>query len=306
MPPVAHPAPTQAVAKVATPVSSKNGKKPATKTAAKPSAKAAPKPVEKPVEKAKASRPAARKPDSKPASKPASAPVKAPGRPAKAPRAAAQTSTITLSSKNYSSWSLRGWLMARFAGLEFDEVLISPDDADAKQEILLLSPSILVPCLTHEGIKVWDTLAIGEYLAERFPKSGLLPDDLAARSHCRAISGEMHSGFSSLRSALPMNLKGDFPGHKVWTRAEGDIERITSIWRECIERYGGPYLFGKQRCLADAMYAPVTTRFRTYHVKLDPVSDAYCDTIFAMPEMQEWIAAARLEPDDIEELDMDF
>ncbi len=106
----------------------------------------------------------------------------------------------------------------RFAGLPFNEVMVSPDDADAKKEILLLSPSILVPCLSHDGIKVWDTLAIGEYLAEVMPQSGLLPADRAARAHCRAISGEMHSGFASLRSALPMNLKGDFPGYKVWVR----------------------------------------------------------------------------------------
>ena len=213
---------------------------------------------------------------------------------------------LTLSSRNYSSWSLRGWLMARFAGLDFAEVMVGPDDADARQEILLLSPSIRVPCLTHEGIKVWDTLAIGEYLAEVVPDSGLLPKERAARAHCRAICGEMHSGFSSLRSALPMNLKGDFPGHKVWTRALADIDRITTIWNECIERYGGPFLFGTQRCMADAMYAPVTTRFTTYHVKLDRVSLLYCRQIGAMPEMQEWIADAKREPDEIAELDMDF
>src|SRR5262249_46484255 len=114
--------------------------------------------------------------------------------------------TLTISSKNYSSWSLRGWLLARFAVLDFDEVTVSPDDADARRELLLLSPSILVPCLTHAGIKVWDTLAIAEYLNEVKPKSGLLPADRAARAHCRAICGEMHSGFTSLRSALPMNL----------------------------------------------------------------------------------------------------
>jgi glutathione S-transferase len=218
----------------------------------------------------------------------------------------APTASLTLSSKNYSSWSLRGWLMARFAGLHFDEVMVSPDDADAKKEILLLSPSILVPCLTHDGIKVWDTLAIGEYLAEVVPASGLLPADRAARAHCRAICGEMHSGFASLRSALPMNLKGDFPGYKVWVRAEGDIERITAIWRECIGKYGGPYLFGASRCIADAMYAPVCTRFLTYHVKLDRTSILYCQTIMQMPEMKEWVAAAKQEPEDFEELDMEF
>ena len=220
-------------------------------------------------------------------------------------RVAAQAS-ITLSSKNYSSWSLRGWLIAKLAGLEFDEVMVSPDDANARKEILLLSPSILVPCLTHGGIKVWDTLAIGEYLDEVKPDAGLLPTDIAARAHCRAICGEMHSGFSSLRAALPMNLKGDFPGYKVWAKAEGDIERITTIWRDCISKYGGPFLFGDKPCIADAMYAPVVTRFLTYHVAVDRVCSAYGKQIMAMPEMKEWIAAAKLEHEDIEELDMEF
>jgi glutathione S-transferase len=115
----------------------------------------------------------------------------------------------------------------------------------------------------------------------------------------------MHSGFSSLRSALPMNLKGAFPGHKVWARAKGDIERVTAIWRECLEAYGGPFLFGK-RGMADAMYAPVATRFVTYDVKLDETCAAYCKRIMAQPEMIEWIKAARREPEEIEELDMEF
>src|SRR5580692_9199407 len=115
--------------------------------------------------------------------------------------------TLTLSSKNYSSWSLRGWLMTKLAGIDFDEVTIAPDDADARAEILLLSPSILVPCLTYQGIRVWDTLAIGEFLNEIAPKARLLPKDQAVRAHCRSICGEMHSGFVSLRQALPMNIK---------------------------------------------------------------------------------------------------
>ena len=213
--------------------------------------------------------------------------------------------TLTISSKNYSSWSLRGWLLARFAGLEFTEVAVAPDDADARKEILLLSPSILVPCLRHDGVKVWDTLAIAEYLNEIKPKSGLLPADRVARAHCRSICGEMHSGFASLRSALPMNLKRDFPGHKVWARAEGDIERIQTIWRECLKTYGGPFLFGK-RSMADAMYAPVVTRFATYHVKLDKPSATYCSEIMALPDLKAWIKAAKLEPEEIDELDMEF
>ena len=130
--------------------------------------------------------------------------------------------------------------------------------------------------------------------------------DRQARAHCRSISGEMHQGFANLRSALPMNLKGDFPGHKVWARALGDIERITAIWQECITRYGGPFLFGAKPCIADAMYAPVATRFLTYHVKIDRTSAAYCQQIMAMPEMKAWVAAARLEKDDMEEFDMEF
>jgi len=213
--------------------------------------------------------------------------------------------TLTISSKNYSSWSLRGWLLVKFAKLEFDEILVSPDDADSRKELLLLSPSILVPCLVHEGVKVWDTLAIAEYLHEIKPKSGLLPAERAARAHCRAICGEMHSGFTSLRSALPMNLKRTFTGYRVWGRAVADMERVTAIWRECLATYGGPFLFGK-RSMADAMYAPVATRFRTYGVPLDPVCQGYADRLLDMPEMLEWVAAAKAEAEEIDELDMEF
>ena len=216
------------------------------------------------------------------------------------------TATLTLSSKNYSSWSLRGWLLARFAGLPFAETMLPPDDPGVRAEILLLAPSILVPCLTHGNVKVWDTLAIAEYLNEIKPKAGLLPADRAARAHCRAVCGEMHSGFTSLRSALPMNLKGHFPGYKIWSRAQSDIERVAEIWTDCLQRYGGPWLFG-ERCMADAMYAPVVTRFKTYDVR---VSDKrlidYCLRVMQMAEMQEWIAAARNEPEQVDELEVEF
>jgi glutathione S-transferase len=214
--------------------------------------------------------------------------------------------TLTISSKNYSSWSLRGWLLARFAGLEFEEVVLPTDDPDVRAEMLLLAPSMLVPCLRHQGVKVWDTLAIAEYLNEIKPKAGLLPAERVARAHCRAVCGEMHSGFVSLRSALPMNLKGRFPGYKVWSRAQSDIERVYEIWRECLDTYGGPYLFGT-RTMADAMYAPVVTRLQTYDVRAtDKACAQYCVQIMAMPELREWIEAARLEPEDIDELEMEF
>jgi glutathione S-transferase len=213
--------------------------------------------------------------------------------------------TLTISSKNYSSWSLRGWLLTKFSGLPFEEIVMPVDDPSARAELLLLSPSILVPCLFHDGIKVWDTLAIAEYLNEVQPDAKLLPDDRRARAHCRAISGEMHSGFGSLRSALPMNLKAHFPGFKVWARAQSDIDRIVAIWRQCLEQYGGPYLFG-ERSVADAMYAPVVTRFVTYDVKHDPDIVEYGQRILALPEMQQWTVDAQQEVDEIDELDVEF
>jgi glutathione S-transferase len=215
------------------------------------------------------------------------------------------TAVLTISSKNYSSWSMRGWLLCKMAGLEFEEEVMSSDDPSTRAELLLLSPSFLVPCLRHKDVKVWDTLAIAEYLAEIAPKAGILPADRAARAHCRAVAGEMHSGFHNLRSALPMNLKAHFPGFNVWAGAQADVDRVVAIWRECLAAYGGPYLFG-ELSLADAMYAPVATRFLTYDVKLDPESAGYCETIMSWPAMMEWVAAAQLEPDELEELDVEF
>ena len=214
--------------------------------------------------------------------------------------------SLTVSSKNYSSWSLRGWLLCKMAGLDFDEKVASLDDPSTRAELLLLSPSFLVPCLDHGSVKVWDTLAIAEYLNELKPESGLWPSEPVARAHCRAVCGEMHSGFANLRSALPMNLKARHDGFKVWAGAQADIDRVTAIWRECLQRYGGPYLFGKTPTVADAMYAPVCTRFATYDVKLDPVSAAYRDLMLKFPSMLEWTAAARTEPEEVEELDVEF
>jgi len=216
-----------------------------------------------------------------------------------------ERTTLTLSSKNYSSWSLRGWLMVKLAGIPFDEVIVAPDDADARAEILLLSPSILVPCLTYDGVKVWDTLAIGEFLNEIKPRKHLLPKDRAMRAHCRSVCGEMHSGFVSLRQALPMNIKAHFPHFKLWSKARADIDRIAAIWRECLGRYGGPYLFG-DITIADAMYAPVVSRLRTYGVTLEPDLQAYADRIWELPAMQEWRAAALAEHEEIEELEVEF
>jgi glutathione S-transferase len=213
---------------------------------------------------------------------------------------------LTISSKNYSSWSLRGWLLCKMAGLDFAEDIRPSNDPSTRAELLLLSPSFLVPCLTHDGIRVWDTLAIGEYLHELFPAAGLLPVDRALRAKARAICGEMHSGFANLRSALPMNLKAHHPKFKVWAGAQADIDRVLEIWRDCLQTQGGPFLFGATPCMADAMYAPVCTRFVTYDVALDGACAAYCRRIMALPAMAEWIAAAQSEPEEVEELDVEF
>lgn len=212
---------------------------------------------------------------------------------------------LTISSKNYSAWSLRGWLLCRMAGLEFEEKPVDVDAPESRRELLLLSPSVRVPRLTHGDVVVWDTLAIAEYLAELRPEAGLLPVEPVARAHCRAISGEMHSGFHNLRSALPMNLKARHKAFKIFSGARPDVERIKEIWTECLERWGGPFLYG-ELTMADAMYAPVCTRFRTYAVDLPPQLEAYCDHIIDWEPMREWYADALAEPDEILELEVEF
>jgi glutathione S-transferase len=213
--------------------------------------------------------------------------------------------TLTISSKNYSSWSLRGWLLCRMAGLDFEEKPVDLSHSDARQELLLLSPSVLVPRLTHGTISVWDTLAIAEYLHEIAPEAGLLPADRATRAHCRSVSGEIHSGFYNLRSALPMNLRARHERFKIFSGARPDVERVKAIWTECLDLHGGPFLFGAPT-MADAMWAPVCTRFRTYSVELDPRLQAYCQAIFDWPLMQEWTEGALAEADEIAELEVEF
>ena len=216
-----------------------------------------------------------------------------------------QPAELTIASKNYSSWSLQGWLLCKMAGLEFIENLIPIDDPSTKAELLLTSPSFLVPRLEHNGMSVWDTLAIAEYLAEAVPGNTLLPADLKARTHCRSICGEMHAGFANLRSSLPMNLKASHPAYSIWSGAQADIDRVSVIWRDCLANNGGPYLFGGLT-MADAMFAPVCTRFTTYGVELGATCEAYRQRIMSLAPMQDWIAAAKAEPDALEELDVEF
>ena len=205
--------------------------------------------------------------------------------------------TIYLGNKNYSSWSLRGWLMLSMSGLAFDEVVIPLDQPDTGETILKYSPSGRVPVLVHGKARIWDSLAIGEYLAEICPKAGLWPKARPARTRARSISAEMHAGFAALREALPMNVRRSFPGHEYSREVQADINRITAIWRTCRDRHGegGAFLFGGPG-IADAMFAPVASRFRTYATDLDETSAAYLKAIHGLPAMKRWTQAAKNEP----------
>ena len=214
--------------------------------------------------------------------------------------------TLIISSKNYSSWSLRGYLLAKMSGLAFQEQVVSHDDTSARAELLLRSSSTLVPALIHDGFSIWDTLAIAEYLNELQPQAQMFPADLKARARCRSICGEMHAGFSALRSTLPMNIRAYRPGFVVWSSAQTDIDRILLIWRECLATWKGPYLLGEQLTVADAMYAPVVLRFMSYDVKLEGACAAYSQQILKWPALGEWIAAAKAEREEVEELEVEF
>jgi glutathione S-transferase len=209
--------------------------------------------------------------------------------------------TLVIGNKNYSSWSLRAWLVCQATGVRFDELRIPLDQDDTRRRILEQSPAGKVPVLHDGGFTVWESLAICEYAAERFPVAGLWPEDAAARAHARAVSAEVHAGFATLRSAMPMNCRARRPGKGRAPGVEDDIARITAIWRECRESFGdgGDMLYGRFS-IADAMYAPIVSRFVTYGVALDEVSGAYVDAVFALPAMAEWLAAARAETERIE------
>jgi glutathione S-transferase len=202
---------------------------------------------------------------------------------------------LFIGTRRYSSWSLRGWLAVRLAGLDVEEVVI-PLAGGSTPEIKRATPSGLVPYLEHRGARVWESLAICEYCAEIFP--GLWPADPAARAHARAIAAEMHAGFRELRMAMPMSLFRKAAGAGHTPGALADVARIEAIWAESLGRHGGPFLFGGTFGNADSMYAPVVARFLTYQPKLSALSLAYCAAVRAAPLVAEWYDAAAREPVD--------
>lgn len=202
--------------------------------------------------------------------------------------------TLVIGNKAYSSWSLRVWLAMRQSALAFDEVRIPLYQDGHVAKIRGYSAAGKVPVLLHGATTVWESLAICEYLAERHPDKGLWPADSAARAYARSISTEMHAGFSALRSALGMNVRRIIPRADVPTEVANDIARVESIWNESLRRWGGPFLLG-EFSIADAMYAPVATRFKTYSIALSGPAQRYANTLLGLPAMQEWYAAAAAE-----------
>jgi glutathione S-transferase len=207
--------------------------------------------------------------------------------------------TLYLGNKTYSSWSMRPWLVMRHVGLAFDEVVIPLDQANTAERLRAQSPSGRVPALRHGELVVWESLAICEYVAELAPAAKLWPDDRAARAVARAVAAEMHAGFGTLRQQMPMNLKRravSLPSGMNDPALLADIARVVALWSSCRGRFGagGEFLFG-QFTIADAMFAPVVTRFRSYAVALEGEAEAYARAMERFAPMREWMEAARLE-----------
>ncbi|MFP2908816.1 glutathione S-transferase family protein [Pyxidicoccus sp. 3LFB2] len=204
--------------------------------------------------------------------------------------------TLVVGTKNYSSWSLRPYLALAHTGQPFQEVVVPLGEPDTTQKILQHSPTGRVPLLKHGELAIWDSLAICEYLAETFPEARLWPEDRAARAVARAVTAEMHSGFTALRQHMSMNIRARKPGQGRAPGVAEDIARIHALWNDCRARFGqgGPFLFGRFS-VADAFYAPVVSRFVTYDVTLDAVGAAYRDAVLALPAFLKWAEAARHE-----------
>ena len=204
--------------------------------------------------------------------------------------------TLVIGNKNYSSWSLRAWLLLREAGIDFEERRIPLDTADSATAIAAVSPSARLPVMLLGEDVVWDSLAIAETVAERWPEKKLWPADAAARAHARSISAEMHAGFGTLRNAMPMNCRAMGRKVSLGENLTADIDRIMAIWSDCHRRYGagGDWLFGRFG-IADTMYAPVVLRFRTYGINLPEVASAYPRRLLESAALQHWLAAAESE-----------
>jgi glutathione S-transferase len=202
--------------------------------------------------------------------------------------------TLVIGNKNYSSWSFRPWIAMKVADIQFEEELIPLYEPGSRERVLRYSPADKVPVLIDGDQAVWESIAILEHLAERFPKAGIWPSDRHARGHARSVAAEMHAGFQALRKACPMNMWLPPKPRPQSAEVNDNVRRINSIWRDCLERYGGPFLFG-MFCAADAMFAPVVSRFHTYGILVSPKCHAYMDRVMDLPAWREWYGAAMKE-----------
>jgi glutathione S-transferase len=205
--------------------------------------------------------------------------------------------TLVIGNRNYSSWSMRPAVLMRAKAIEFEEIQIPLRQPDSITRKLAYSPAGKVPVLIADGLHIWESTAIMEYLAEAFPERQLWPADREARAVARSVSAEMHAGFEALREHMPLNCRARHPGHGREPGVDSDIERVQGLWRDCRSRFGtgGDFLFG-DFTVADAMFAPVVSRFQTYDVELGEVEQAYCGAVLAHPAVAEWIGAAQDEP----------
>ena len=202
---------------------------------------------------------------------------------------------IVVGNKKYSSWSLRAWLVLKHAGVPFEEIVVALDMPETAASIRKYSPSGRVPALIDGDVTVWDSLAISEYLHEKLPEKRLWPKDAAQRARARSVAAEMHSGFANLRNDCSMKIVQQYPRKALRPETQADVDRIVAIWEECLKQSGGPFLFGKEPCIADAFYAPVVSRLRTYSIPVSGAAKAYCDAIWAWPPLQAWVADAQRE-----------
>jgi glutathione S-transferase len=204
---------------------------------------------------------------------------------------------LVLGNKNYSSWSLRPWFAMKTVGIPFEDTVISLDDPNFKTRVAELSPAGKVPVLLDGELRVWESLAILEYLADKFPDAGVWPADAAARAHARTVAAEMHAGFASLRRYCPMNIRRPVKARELTPEVQADVRRLDAMWTGCRARFGkgGPFLFGAVGA-ADAMFAPVVSRFHTYGIDVSSSARSYMDAVMATPAWSEWTAAALQEP----------
>ena len=202
---------------------------------------------------------------------------------------------IVIGNQKYSSWSMRPWLALKETGAPFEEVLVGLDLPDTAQQIRKYSPSGRVAALIDGETTVWDSMAICEYLNEKFPQAQLWPRDSKQRALARSVSAEMHSGFANLRTDCSMKILKTFPVAPLRPETRAEVDRIVEIWTDCLQKSGGPYLFGGKPCIADAMYAPVVSRFRSYSIPVSGAAKGYCETVWVWPAVQKWVEDAKAE-----------